>query len=212
MPDREEFKKYVKEGWRSAAMLALLHEGHPDAPRKALLALQRDLKSKPGEEHRGLPGFVEIIDLLQRSLPTMSGPMAESEHGAIDGHLEEIRRGGHCSITEEAVNAARQMPRDPGYVGLLMSREAIGALILAHVARSRLSPGLLLQELSHKRGLSIPQCLARLRAVVDEIKTSPDVLRLAAQLLDDPSGILVTESRRATRPSQTEILTMSLTP
>lgn len=211
MPDRDEFKKNVRYGWRSAAALALLYENHDDALRAALLALQRDLKCRPGEVNRGLPGFVEIVDVLQEWLPTAVRQWAENDLIGADERLDHIRRGGLCSATEEAVIAARRMLRDTSYSRLPIERDEIGARILAQIARGRLSPGVLLQELSHKRGISVPQYLGRLNAIVDQLNASPGTRRFASQLLADPSGALVTEIRRSKRPSQADLLVMSLT-
>lgn len=216
MPDRDEFDGRIRRGWRPAARAALLHDEHPDALYKTVRALQTELKCQ-GFGTGGIPGINKIVDIIVAAQVRLASESCELVLGESLSCLDELRPSCARTRSEEAFVAARKllvrcaMEADQASLDLTKDRVGTAIDLLSLLARGRLSSNPLLRELADNKNVSPRQHLARLDRIEAEFAKSSDARRLATQLLDDPTGASVTLVRRAARPSQSELLAMSLT-
>lgn len=208
MPDRDVFDRTVRKGWRSAARTALTHDCDGVTgeviERKLLRALAREIRET------GLLGFAEVVGVVTRHLESPVPPKLFAVYDELSAL--KARFGGSsiailCESAKLCISGGRATPGESGSSVAISERIAVA--ILANLATARISPAILINELSIGSGLQIGAIEPRREKVYSRLCARVELNKMARRLLEQPNrpGAQIPEIRvRRPQVSQHQIL------
>lgn len=193
MPDRDVFSRHMPRGWQAAARIA--HSGLDDVTCtvKIIRALGNDTK------RGGCPGVNEIADIVADAV----GSHDTSPHEGARRRLDEVHRKHMNDRTEVAVETARTMlafdntlhPSASGVADVGQIRLNVAKRYLIDFAMRQISSPSLLSFLGEASDVPVGVYLGRQQRARKLLADSPEVEKLARQLLSSSEGDRATTPR-----------------
>jgi len=210
MPDGDVYSRNVERGWQTASKYAFVCDDEKQVVAKLSGALSRTLKAS------GCPGIGGIAAIVATTLET---PDPRAERGEAYAALRRI--GSECgnTLTELAITAARRIIENPDDAVPLpedrRAEERVRTLVaeraLVGIAEAKAFSGGLLHALMGREGASRETLVRRRDRSLVNLAASPELARLAQQLLFDPEGGRITTPRsRIPKPTLQETVHMAL--
>lgn len=209
MPDGDVYDRNIDRWWQTAARRVFESDGNELAPPALLRALGRMMKDG------GCPGFDVIVAITADAICSEDVSAVRREAST---RLECVRRSARNDRTTVAVEAARRLLAAPDVLELAdpsrrpnVVRQEIAERFLIDLAEKKYSAGVLLRELVEIRGVSIDDYRRRAERARSLLASSPELSRLASQVLTCPTGAGIKEPRPKTpKPSQEVLVHMAL--
>ncbi len=210
MPDRDVYDRNIERGWQTAARR--VYEGDEDTLILASLLRALGLALKDG----GCPGIDTIASIVATTVGSADPRGGRKEAVA---QLERVRRLTGTSRTELAVDCARRILSDPDALFSELAdridperaKLIVAEAILVEMAKLKISCHGLMHEMVEKEHKPIGLVLARRQHALDLLAQSPQITKLAREVLRCPEGQTVKVPRVKTpKPAQEDLVYMAI--
>lgn len=210
MPDGDIFSRNVERGWQTASHHVFSCDDEKQVVSKLSAALSRILKAG------GCPGIGAIAAIVATALEAADPRAVREESYAA---LRRIGSESGSAVTEIAIIAARRMIENPADAVPLpedrLDKERVRSLVaeraLVEIAEAKACSGGLLLAVMRREGASRETLVGRKDRSLANLAASPELARLAQQLLLDPHGERITTPRsKIPKPSLEETVNMAL--
>lgn len=210
MPDGDVFSRNVERGWQTASQHAFACDDEKQVVTKLSAALSRTLKAS------GCPGLDAIATVV---VTTIRAPDPRAVRGEAYAALRRIDLERGNALTDFAITAARRLIENPDDVVPLpedrLDEERVQTLLaeqaLKEIAEAKAFSGGLLRALMRREGTSRETLVGQRDRALANLAASPELARLARQLLLNPQGGRITTPRSSVpKPPLEETVHMAL--
>jgi len=212
MPDGDVYDRNVDRWWQTAARRVFESDNDELALPSLIRALGRMMK------FGGCPGIDAVVAI---TADTVCSPDVGAARREATARLERVRRESGSDRTTVVVEAARGLLADaealqlgdPRHCDPAVVRLRIAERLLVELATMKFSPGKLIQvqEQVENRGVTIELYRRRAERARSLLASSPELARLASQVVARPSGVGIKAPRpKMPKPSQEALVHMAI--